>query len=438
VLTGLFPEVGGGSGLSLGKDRTKAMVESFGGRVTGSISGKTDILLVGQEPGYSKVSEARKRPKITLVSLVDLERVLKGQKVIEDAAPVVVNNFSAGYEIRGQSNSLALTASAAELRVAQGLAPPPELIGAAKTAKTAKKDAKSKGGGSGVPAGTSSGAAAAAAPAAAAPTSSASRGDLVVQKETTTKPAFRVPVPGVDGAIADALAGKTVVMTGVFPEVGGGTGLSLGKDRTKAMVESFGARVTGSVSGKTDILLVGQEPGYGAVSAARTRPKITFVSLVDLERVLKGTIAIEQAAPVIIDTFSAGYLVQGRSNSLALTASAAELRVARGLDPPPKLVGEVPAAKGAAPTEAAATTAARKAGGTKRKKDAAPSPEETEEEDAPIIKAATTKKPATKKKKTTTKDAPPPEPVAETAVVVSRSGRAARAPAKYTPQRYAT
>jgi hypothetical protein len=30
-------------------------VESFGGRVTSAVSGKTDILLVGKEPGMSKV-----------------------------------------------------------------------------------------------------------------------------------------------------------------------------------------------------------------------------------------------------------------------------------------------------------------------------------------------------------------------------------------------
>ena len=35
---------------------------------------------------------------------------------------------------------------------------------------------------------------------------------------------FVVPVPGKD-APANSLAGKTVVLTGVFPEVGGGAGL---------------------------------------------------------------------------------------------------------------------------------------------------------------------------------------------------------------------
>ena len=34
VLSGIFPEVGGGKGLSLGKEKVTAMVEAFGGVVT--------------------------------------------------------------------------------------------------------------------------------------------------------------------------------------------------------------------------------------------------------------------------------------------------------------------------------------------------------------------------------------------------------------------
>ena len=69
-----------------------------------------------------------------------------------------------------------------------------------------------------------------------------------------------IPVPGRDGP-RHSLSGKTVVLSGIFPEVGGGKGLSLGKERVTAMLESFGARVTSAVSGKTDVLLLGKEPG---------------------------------------------------------------------------------------------------------------------------------------------------------------------------------
>lgn len=64
------------------------MIESFGGRVTGSVSGKTDILLVGEEPGFSKLTQARSRPKVELMRrLSDLvtEGVEEGRLITEAA-----------------------------------------------------------------------------------------------------------------------------------------------------------------------------------------------------------------------------------------------------------------------------------------------------------------------------------------------------------------
>ena len=68
------------------------------------------------------------------------------------------------------------------------------------------------------------------------------------------------------------MAGLTVVLTGLFPEVGGGSGLNLGKDRVKKMVEAFGGKVTGAVSGRTHILVVGKDPGLGKYSQAQSQP----------------------------------------------------------------------------------------------------------------------------------------------------------------------
>ncbi|KAL7458039.1 hypothetical protein ACHAWC_009540 [Mediolabrus comicus] len=53
---------------------------------------------------------------------------------------------------------------------------------------------------------------------------------------------FKILVPGVDGAVDDEsfLKGKTFVMTGVFPEVGGGDDDSLGVENLKSMIETFG------------------------------------------------------------------------------------------------------------------------------------------------------------------------------------------------------
>jgi NAD-dependent DNA ligase len=109
---------------------------------------------------------------------------------------------------------------------------------------------------------------------AAAPVSS-SNDAIVVQSNAVTasaKQAFIIPKPGVNGASSEtALKGKTFVLSGTFPEVGGGSGLSLGKAKAKAMIQSFGGRVTGSISGVTDVLVVGKNPGMVR------KPKYYFV-----------------------------------------------------------------------------------------------------------------------------------------------------------------
>ena len=92
----------------------------------------------------------------------------------------------------------------------------------------------------------------------------ATKPNQLVQKEER----FLMPVPGVGGALPNSLQDQTIVMTGTFPEVGGGVGLNMGKDKVKAMCQSFGARVTGSISGKTTLLLVGKEPGMSKVKKA--------------------------------------------------------------------------------------------------------------------------------------------------------------------------
>ena len=77
-------------------------------------------------------------------------------------------------------------------------------------------------------------------PAAAAAASSNANASTAVVPHTGKKQKFVPPRPGVNGAVANVLDGKRFVMTGVFPELGGGAGLNLGKDRMKALIESFG------------------------------------------------------------------------------------------------------------------------------------------------------------------------------------------------------
>jgi len=57
VITGTLP--------ALSRSEAKTLIESHGGKVTGSVSGSTDILLLGEDPG-SKLDQARKRGVPTL------------------------------------------------------------------------------------------------------------------------------------------------------------------------------------------------------------------------------------------------------------------------------------------------------------------------------------------------------------------------------------
>ena len=63
---------------------------------------------------------------------------------------------------------------------------------------------------------------------------------------------FRVLVPGVDGAVADdALFGQSFVITGTFPEAGGGDADAVGVANVKAMIQSFGGSVITRFSKKS-------------------------------------------------------------------------------------------------------------------------------------------------------------------------------------------
>ena len=168
---------------------------------------------------------------------------------------------------------------------------------------------------------------------------------LVAQPANKPKAALTIPRPGVGLAVAGSLAGKTVVLTGIFPELGGGAGLDLGKARARAMVESFGGRVTGSVSGRTDFVLVGKEPGMKKVSEGRSQPRCALVNLQQMCGVLNSGGALpvgdsEEAkrltADVHITSFSAGY----GANGLALKASREELAFAAGVGPGGVRVGQ--------------------------------------------------------------------------------------------------
>ncbi|KAH8076371.1 hypothetical protein JL721_369 [Aureococcus anophagefferens] len=87
--------------------KTCAMVESFGGRVTSSISGRTDILIVGKEPGMSKVSKAR-AANVTLMTLHDLKLGIEGGDVAAAVKPSLKEMTALrGYVGRGAASVVA-------------------------------------------------------------------------------------------------------------------------------------------------------------------------------------------------------------------------------------------------------------------------------------------------------------------------------------------
>lgn len=68
VITGILP--------SISRDEAKALIEGHGGKVTGSVSSKTDYLLVGEAPGGTKYNKAR-RLGVPVIEEAELLRMIE-------------------------------------------------------------------------------------------------------------------------------------------------------------------------------------------------------------------------------------------------------------------------------------------------------------------------------------------------------------------------
>ena len=88
-----------------------------------------------------------------------------------------------------------------------------------------------------------------------------------------------MPKPGVNGAQFEALKNMTIVLTGTFPEVGGGSGLMLGKKKVAQICVTFGARVVERMSSIINILLVGEQPGTQKILDAQSNPNTIVMTL---------------------------------------------------------------------------------------------------------------------------------------------------------------
>ncbi|NMF91679.1 MULTISPECIES: BRCT domain-containing protein, partial [Pseudomonadota] len=69
-----------------------------------------------------------------------------------------------------------------------------------------------------------------------------------------------------EAAEEGVLAGKTVVLTGTLP--------NLTRDEAKAMLEAAGAKVSGSVSKKTDYVVAGEDAGSKLAKAEELNVKV--------------------------------------------------------------------------------------------------------------------------------------------------------------------
>ena len=77
VLSGLFDLPGAQPGLAKGKAEVETIVAKAGGRVTGSLSGKTTHLLIGRLPGNSKIAKAESL-NVKVIALPEFLQLLRG------------------------------------------------------------------------------------------------------------------------------------------------------------------------------------------------------------------------------------------------------------------------------------------------------------------------------------------------------------------------
>ena len=109
--------------------------------------------------------------------------------------------------------------------------------------------------------------------------------------------------------VPDALQGLQVVLTGVFPTLGGGCGLNEGKEIAAALLRESGAVVkpgiTKGMAKDRAFVLVGERPGTSKVDKARAA-NLKLVDLDGLRRLLNGD-GLSAVDETVITELSGGY-----------------------------------------------------------------------------------------------------------------------------------
>jgi hypothetical protein len=105
VLSGTWPNLGGGSGLEVGKQRLKARIKQFGRRVTGAISGVTNVLVIGESPGPKKLVEALEK-EVKVIDIDILNHMIQGELTLDEIRSLNVNASDKGALIHSMDHQV--------------------------------------------------------------------------------------------------------------------------------------------------------------------------------------------------------------------------------------------------------------------------------------------------------------------------------------------
>ena len=260
------------------REAAEAALTSLGARISGSVSAKTDILFAGVKPG-SKLAKARElgievqgEDELTALlkkagkPLVQVPRPTPAKRPVKASGPlagkivVVTGTLSLGRAeiealLEGAGADVNGSVSRKTDYLVTGVDPGSKLAKARELGIPVLDEAEIRA--------LIGGKAAAAAPS---------------KKASKVSPP---PVAAPSVAAPGSLAGKTVVVTGT---------LTVGRVEIESLLRKAGAKVTGSVSKKTDYLIVGASPGSKVAEAAALGiPVLT-------EHVLRETLAGKTSA----------------------------------------------------------------------------------------------------------------------------------------------
>ncbi len=94
VISGIWPDLGGGVGLKIGKERVRARIKQYGGKVTSAISGVTDILVIGEKPGPKKLIEALEK-EVKVIDIDILNHLIWGELNLDEVQMLTAPNAEA-------------------------------------------------------------------------------------------------------------------------------------------------------------------------------------------------------------------------------------------------------------------------------------------------------------------------------------------------------